>query len=94
VVEVKGLGWGGGEAEALGGSTGAALVPELEEQQGYGGGGREESKSQLEGVLSFLSFLSFFLSFKWKQDYRTLSPTEGIFHLLLSDWALVIYMLN
>jgi hypothetical protein len=38
-----------------------------------GGGGREESKSQLEGVLSFLSFLSFFLSFKWKQDYRSVS---------------------
>jgi hypothetical protein len=32
--------------------------------------------------------------FKWKQNYGTLSPTEGIFHLLLSDWAVVIYMLN
>jgi hypothetical protein len=53
-----------------------------------GGGGRvgrerEESKSQLEGVFFF--FLSFFLFFKWNEDYRTLSPTEGIFHLLLSD---------
>jgi hypothetical protein len=36
----------------------------------------------------------FSLFFKWKQDYGTLSPTEGIFHLLLSDWALVTYMLN
>jgi hypothetical protein len=39
-------------------------------------------------------FLSFFFFFKWKQDYGTLSPTEGIFHLLLSDWVLVIYMLS
>jgi hypothetical protein len=57
-----------------------ALVPELEEQR------LGESKSQLE--------VFFFLFFKWKQDYGTLSPTEGIFHLLLSDWVLVIYMLS
>jgi hypothetical protein len=42
------------------------------------GGEREESKSQLEGVLGFFS-LSFFSFVKWKQDYRSLSPTEGIF---------------
>jgi hypothetical protein len=60
---------------------GLALVLHLEEQQDYGQGGREgreESKSQLERVLGFFFF-------KWKQDYRTLSPTKGIFHLLLSD---------
>jgi hypothetical protein len=61
-------------------------VPELEEQQGYKGG-REENKSQV-------GFHFFFFFFKWKQDYWTLSPTEGEFHLLLSDWALVVYMLN
>jgi hypothetical protein len=54
--------------------------------------GREESKSQLEGVSFLVVFCLFF--FKWKQNYGTLSPTEGIFHLLLSDWAVVIYMLN
>jgi hypothetical protein len=53
--------------------------------------GREESKSQLE--VSFLFFF-FFVFFKWKWDYVTLSPRESIFHLLLSDWALVVYMLN
>jgi hypothetical protein len=47
--------------------------------------GREESKPQLEEVFVFVFVLSVFLFFKWKQDYRTLSPTEGIFHLLLSD---------
>jgi hypothetical protein len=44
---VEGLGGGGGLVEAWGGGLGAALVPELEEQQGYCG---EGSKSQLEGV--------------------------------------------
>jgi quinol-cytochrome oxidoreductase complex cytochrome b subunit len=76
---------------------GLALAPEPEEQQGYGvcgGGEMEENKSLLEGVLVFFFFLSFFLFFKWIQDYRTLSPTEGIFHLLLSNWAFVVYMLN
>jgi hypothetical protein len=52
-------------------------------------GGEEESKSQLEGVSFF-----FFFFFMWKQDHGILSPTEGIFHLLLSDWALVVYKLN
>jgi hypothetical protein len=45
--------------------------------------GREEIKSQLERGFGF-----FCLFFKWKQDYRTLSPTEGIFYLL-SDRAFV-----
>jgi hypothetical protein len=89
-VEVERLGGGGGEVEAWGGSVGPALAPKPEEQQGYGGKG-EKSKSQLEVVLWVLSF---FLFFKWNQDYRTVSPTEGIFHLLLSDGALVANMLN
>jgi hypothetical protein len=57
-------------------------VPEPEEQGGFKGvGRREESKFQLEWVFFFPLF------FKWKQDYGTLSPTEAIFHLLLSDWT-------
>jgi hypothetical protein len=62
---------------------GLVLVPKPEEKRVIGEG-REECKSQLEGVLGFF-LLSFFLFFKWKQDYRILSSTEGIFHLLLSD---------
>jgi hypothetical protein len=38
--------------EGAGGEAGTDSVPELEEQWGYGGW-REESKSQLEGVLVF-----------------------------------------
>jgi hypothetical protein len=72
---------------------GLGLAPELEEQQDYKGR-RKERKSQLEGVLFCFLFFSFFLFFKWKQDYRTPSPTEGIFHFLLSDWAFVVYMFN
>jgi hypothetical protein len=52
---VEGLGGGGGEAEAWGGNMGAGTGLELEEQQGYGGG-REEGKSQLEGVLGYFFF--------------------------------------
>jgi hypothetical protein len=40
---------------------GLALVPEPEEQQGYKGGGRVESKSQLRGVWGFSFFLFSFL---------------------------------
>jgi hypothetical protein len=38
---------------------GPAMAPELEEEQGYGVGSREDSKSQLEGVWVF-SFCLFF----------------------------------
>jgi hypothetical protein len=51
-------------------------VPEPEEQWGYKDG-REESKSQLEGVLVCLFFF-----FKWKQDYGTLSKRGHIPFLL------------
>jgi hypothetical protein len=90
---MEGLEGGGGEAGAWGVMWGPALVPELEEQQGNKRGASEESKSQLEGVWGLFCFI-LFCFFKWKQDYGTLSPTEGILHLLLGDWALVVYMLN
>jgi hypothetical protein len=41
---------------------GPALMPQLEEQQGCKGG-REESKSQVEGVLGFFSLSFFFFYF-------------------------------
>jgi hypothetical protein len=54
-VEVEGLGEEDGEVEAWG----LALMLEPEEQQGYKRWGREESKSQLEGILGFFLFVFF-----------------------------------
>jgi hypothetical protein len=49
--------------------------------------GSGKSKSQLQGVWGLFSFClsSFSLSG---------NRTEGLFYLLLSDWTLVVYMLN
>jgi hypothetical protein len=69
-------------------------VPEQEEQQGFVGSGREENKSQLEGVwVSFFLFVFFSFSLSRKRTTGLCLQQRGIFHLLLSDWALIVYVL-